>query len=264
MKFLVKTCLVCVAFVLLVSCGDDEPKAAPPKPIQSIVFLDKSTSAGGGYTEFALQKYNRALKQMVTSNIRHRGDRLDIYYIHENTTKAEAFSGTSKAAITEDTTDMNDNDREALKNDFELALRKERTEFQAQAQHHLLAENATATNQQTDIWATLEVVRRIADTASDIRVYYLSDMIESAKGSNRRDFHTTPPQSREQALEWAKTDAELLKKQYQSLPFDKMTIYFVLPFEPTSTTKENNPSVTYYWEELFNLLGYKKRVEEVN
>ncbi len=250
---------------LLAACGgDEEKKAAPPKPIQSIIFLDKSTSAGGGYTEFALQKYNGVLKNLVTNNIRGKGDRLDIYYIHENTTKAEAFSGTSKAAISEDTTDMNPTDKEAINNDFELTLRKERTDFLAQAQHHMLAQNATATNQQTDIWGTLEVIKRIADTASIVNVYYLSDMIESAKGENRRDFHTTPPQSRNQADEWAKADANILKKDYASIPFDKINIYFVLPFEPTSTSRENNPNVTYYWETLFDLLGYKKRVQEIN
>ncbi len=249
----------------LLSCGGNtDPHTPPPKPIQSIVFLDKSTSAGGGYTEFALQKYNRVLKNLITNNIRGKGDKLDIYYIHENTTKAEAFSGSSQAVITEDTTDMNPTDREAILNDFELALRKERTEFQAQAQRHLLTENATATNQQTDIWGTLEVVKRIADTAAQVEIYYLSDMIESTKGANRRDFHTTPPQSRDQADQWARSDYEILKKEYGSLPFSKMTIYFVLPFKPTSTSHENNPSVTYYWEKLFELLGNKKRIEEVN
>jgi len=264
MKSLIKpVCLI--ASLWMTACGDDtEKKATPPKPIQTIVFLDKSTSAGGGYTEFALQKYNRTLKDLVANNIRGKGDRLDIYYIHENTTKAEAFSGVSKAAITDDTTDMNPTDKEAIRNDFELALRKEKTEFQNQALRHMMAENVTATNQQTDIWGTLEVLKRIADTTASIQVYYLSDMIESAKGANRRDFHTNPPQSREQAEEWAKADANLLKKDYQSLPFDKMNIHFVLPFEPTSTTRENNPNVTYYWETLFDLLGYKKRVEEVN
>ncbi|MDJ1473207.1 hypothetical protein [Xanthocytophaga flava] len=264
MNFLTKSIPV-AGLILLTACGgDSDKKAAPPKPIQSIVFLDKSTSAGGGFTEFALQKYNRTLKNLVATNIRSKGDRLDIYYIHENTIKAEAFSGTSQAAVSEDTTDMNPTDKEAIVNDFELTLRKERTEFQNQALKHLLTENATATNQQTDIWGTLEVVKRIADTSSIVNVYYLSDMIESAKGTNRRDFHTTPPQTREQATEWAKTDAAVLKKDYGSIPYDKITIHFVLPFEPTSTSKENNPNVTYYWETLFELLGYKKRVEEIN
>jgi len=265
MNFSIKTFYVyLIGLLLLAGCGESETKTPPPTPIQNIVFLDKSTSAGGGFTEFALQKYNRALKDMVANNIRGKGDRLDIYYIHENTSKAEAFSGTSKAAISEDTTDISPTDKEAIRNDFDLTLRKERTEFQNQALRHLLAENATATNQQTDIWATLEVIKRIADTASIVKVYYLSDMIESAKGTNRRDFHINPPKSREQALEWARTDVNLLKKDYQSIPFDKITIYLVLPFEPTSTSRENNPNVTYYWEELFSLLGYKKRVEEVN
>ncbi len=264
MKFFIKTPGV-LALALFVACGNDsEKKVIPPKPIQSIVFLDKSTSAGGGYTEFALQKYSRTLKNMVTSNIRGKGDRLDIYYIHENTTKAEAFSGTSKATVVEDTTDMNPTDKEAIRNDFELALRKEKSDFQGQALHHLMAQNATATNQQTDIWGTLEVIKRIADTSSVVNVYYLSDMVESAKGANRRDFHANPPQSRTQADEWAKADAEILRNDYSSIPFNKITIYLVMPFEPTSTSKENNPNVTYYWETLFGLLGYKKQIEEIN
>ena len=74
----VQTCLFAVIAGLSACGGGEEKKAVPFRPIQSIVFLDKSASAGGGYTEFALQKYNRTLKDLVNGNIRGRGDRMDI------------------------------------------------------------------------------------------------------------------------------------------------------------------------------------------
>jgi hypothetical protein len=248
----------------LQSCGNESEKTAtPPPPIQTFVFLDKSTSLNNE-SDYATQKYAGVLKSIVNTNIRHKSDRLDLYYVHENTAKAHAFTGISKAAIAEDTVSASPTDREALRNDFELVLRKEKSDFLNQSLGHLMKQNTTETNQSTDIWASLEVLSKTADTAAVIHVYYLSDMVESVKGSDRRDFHTTPPQSREQAGEWAKKDAELLKKQINPEIIKKINTHFVLPFAPTSSTRENNPNITYYWEQLFSLLGVEKPVEEVN
>jgi hypothetical protein len=84
-----------------------------------------------------------------------------------------------------------------------------------------------------------------------VKVYYFSDMIESVKGSDRRDFHIKPPKDDSQAEQEAKADIKKLEKYAIGSP--QVTI--VSPFEPTASTKENNPHVTHYWQTLFQELG---------
>jgi hypothetical protein len=84
-----------------------------------------------------------------------------------------------------------------------------------------------------------------------VRVYYFSDMIESVKGVNRRDFHIHPPTNDAQAEEWAKADL----KQVEKYAIGSPSVTIISPFEPTASTKENNPSVTYYWQTLFQELA---------
>ncbi len=85
-------------------------------------------------------------------------------------------------------------------------------------------------------------------------------MIQSTKGpsGDRRDFGKNPPSGRAQADEWAKDDATPLKKY----PIDNVTITMILPFEPTSSVKQNNPAVTQYWQTLFDALGANKVDEQ--
>ena len=60
-----------------------------------------------------------------------------------------------------------------------------------------------------------------------------------------------PPKDNAQAEEWAKTDAEQLKRYTIGSP----DITMILPFEPNASVKENNPAVTQYWQTLFAQLG---------
>ena len=76
-------------------------------------------------------------------------------------------------------------------------------------------------------------------------------MIESMRGAERRDFHKQGPQNNDQAQEWAKTDAQKLKENN----LNAAQIKILLPFEPTASTRENNPTVTLYWKTLFQELG---------
>jgi hypothetical protein len=263
MKKIQKLSLLPLFLTLLAACGSEEVKKPPVRPVQSIVFLDKSASVFDD-ADYVNRKYAKALQDIVNSNIRTKGDRLDIYYVHENTGKAQVFSDVCQAAVLEDTTHASPTDKEAIRNDFELALRKEKSEFLNQALTHMMKPNPTATSRNTDIWATLEVVNRIADTAATINAYYFSDMIESMPGTNRRDFHVKPPKTRELAETWAREDAATLKGTLRSTLAGKLSVYLVSPFKPTSTTRENNPNVTYYWEQLFKEIGVSQPIREIN
>jgi hypothetical protein len=264
MKKIQRISVLPLILLVLAACGKGEEAKKPvAKPVQSVVFLDKSASVFDD-VDYVNRKYAKALQDIVNGNIRTQGDRLDIYYVHENTGKAQVFSDVCQAAVLEDTTYASPTDKEAIRNDFQLALRKEKSEFLNQALTHLMKPNPTATSRNTDIWATLEVVNRIADTAATVNAYYFSDMIESMPGSNRRDFHVKPPKTRAEAETWAKTDGSTLKGALRPEIAGKLNVYMVSPFKPTSTTKENNPNVTYYWEQLFKEIGVSQPVREIN
>jgi hypothetical protein len=149
----------------------------------------------------------------------------------------------------EDTEGVNATDLEAIKTSYDLSIRKERNFVTQQSFDRLRAQNDNASNLETNITASIPVIAKLSENPGDVRVYYLSDMVESVK--NGRDFQIRPPKDDAQAEEWATVDAEKLKKYALSGP----EISMILPFEPTSSSRENNPTVTHYWQKLFESLG---------
>ncbi len=235
---------------LLFSCFSEEKKvAATAGPIHTLVFMDKTQSVNVNKS-FVAQKYQQILSDLVEQNIRQKGDKLEVYFIHENTQKARALSLTCRTEV-EDISHMNATDREAAQTTADLTLQRERIVFLRQLIAKLGIQNIGTSQRYTDIWASLPVINKAAETGAEVKVYYLSDMIESMKGANRRDFHIHPPQDNAQAESWAKADA----KQMQQYALNAAEIKIALPFEPTSSTKENNPNVSQYWNTLLQELG---------
>lgn len=246
--------LIATSFFLssaLFSCGGKEaPKTdnqANSPSIHTLIFIDKTASVDV-QKPFVAQKYQQALTSIIEQNFRKAGDTFQIYYIHENTSKARTLSLICRTEM-EDTEGVNATDLEAIKTSYDLSIRKERNFVTQQSLNRLKAQNDNASNLETNITASIPVIAKLAENPGDIRVYYLSDMVESVK--NGRDFQIRPPKDDAQAEEWATADAEKLKKYSLSGP----EISMILPFEPTSSSKENNPTVTHYWQKLFESLG---------
>lgn len=218
-------------------------------PIHTLVFLDKTQSVNINQN-FVQAKYRQALHDVVENNMTNKGDKLEVYFIHENTSKAKALSLTvhSEKDKLENT---NATDREAMETAFQMALQREQGIFLRQVLSKLNQQNTGASNQATDIWASLPIIAKAAQDGAQVRVYYFSDMIESVKGADRRDFHRQSPASDAQAETWAKADAKKMEQYVLGTP----EITVVSPFEPTASTKENNPHVTRYWQTLFEELG---------
>jgi hypothetical protein len=242
--------LLLISSCFLFSCFPEEKKTAVTKgPIYTLVFMDKTQSVNVNKA-FVAQKYQQILSDLVEQNIHQKGDKLEVYFIHENTQKARALSLTCRTQV-EDISHMNATDRESAQTTADLTLQRERMVFLKQLVAKLGIQNVGTSQRQTDIWASLPVITKAAETGAAVRVYYLSDMIESMKGANRRDFHINPPQDNAQAENWAKADA----KQMKQYALNAAEIKIALPFEPTSSTKENNPTVTQYWSTLLQELG---------
>jgi hypothetical protein len=236
---------------VLFSCGDKEAQKtenqANSPSIHTLIFIDKTASVDV-QKPFIAQKYQQALTSIIEQNFRKAGDTFQIYYIHENTSKARTLSLVCRTEM-EDTEGVNATDLEAIKTSYDLSIRKERNFVTQQALSRLKAQNDNASNLETNITASIPVIAKLAENPGDVRVYYLSDMVESVK--NGRDFQVRPPKDDAEAEAWASADAAKLKSYQLSGP----EISMILPFEPTSSSKENNPTVTHYWQKLFESLG---------
>lgn len=242
---------------LLVSCSSSTDKPVQTdEPTYTLIFLDKTRSVNVNKA-FVGQKYQQAITDIIEQNIQHKGDRLDVYFIHENTSKARALNLTVRSEM-EDVSAASPTDREAAETEFSLLLNREKAQIRQRVLQQLVAQNTGASNQETDIWASLPVIAKANETGATVNVYYLSDMIESVKGSGRRDFQVKAPKDNAQADEWAKADAEQLKRYTLGSP----DITMILPFEPNASVKENNPAVTQYWQTLFSELGVGTIKEE--
>ena len=247
-----------LSLLLFFACSGSHEKANPTtdEPIYTLIFLDKTRSVNVNKA-FVGQKYQKAITDIIEQNIRQKGDKLEVYFIHENTSKARALNVTARTER-EDVAAASPTDREAAETEFKLILTREKVQIRQRVLQQLVAQNSGSSNQETDIWASLPVIEKANESGATVKVYYLSDMVESVKGSARRDFQVKSPKDNTQADEWAKADAKQLKRYVIGSP----DITMILPFEPNASVKENNPSVTQYWQKLFSELGAGNISEE--
>lgn len=243
--------LVAALTILLVACGSEKEtaKVATNSPVYTLVFLDKTQSVNVN-KNYVHDKYRQVLTDIIENNMKNKGDKLEVYFIHENTSKARAMSVMVRSEK-DNVEGVNATDREAIETSFSLSLQKEKGIFLRQLLSKLDQQNTGSSNQSTDIWASLPVIAKANESGAEVKVYYFSDMVESVKGADRRDFHVNPPKSDEQAEADAKADVKKLEQYIIGSP----QITIVSPFEPTASIKENNPHVTHYWQTLFQELG---------
>ena len=242
-------------FLLLTACSSEKSKPEQTdSPTYTLIFIDKTRSVNVNKV-FVARKYQQAITDIIEHTIHQKGDKLDVYFIHENTSKARALNVTVRSEM-DDVSAASPTDREAAETEFNLTLTREKAQIRQRVFQQLMAQNVGTSNQETDIWASLPVMAKANESGSTVKVYYLSDMIESVKvrsgdPATRRDFQVKPPSDNTQADEWAKADAGQLKRYVIGSP----DITMILPFEPNASVKENNPAVTQYWQTLFAELG---------
>lgn len=252
-----KLTYIITILVLFGSCSPNEDKESKSsfQSKTTLIFIDKSISVDVNKL-YISNKFQIALNKIIEENITNTGDKLEMYYIHENTSKARCFTVTCRTSK-EETNGMSETDKEAANTNYELSIRKERSYVLQQAKKYLMAENTNRSNLQTDIWATFQIMDKETKSNNAVKAYYFSDMVESMNGENRRDFHVKPPNNEEEAFKWAKLDAEKMV----NLDLSVAQITMILPFDPMSSSKENSPYITHYWNTLFTKLGVQEVVE---
>lgn len=242
---------------LLTACSETkkDDTSQPPANTYTLVFLDKTQSVNPN-DNFVKTKYASALKNLVDANIRTEGDMLEVYFIHENTSKARALSIRSRTAK-EATEGLSPTDLEAAQNAYDLSIKKERQVIYNALMQKFMESNTSASNSETNIHAGVPVMTAALESHPEVKAYFFSDMVESMRSG--RDFHNRAPQSGEQASAWAKEDAA----RYSGQSLSGTEVYMILPFSPNSSSKVNNPNVTAYWKTFFGELG-ANTVTEVN
>ncbi len=242
---------------LLFSCGtaaDSTDSKVTEEKSFTLVFFDKTQSVNVS-NEFVKNKYLSALKAMIDKNINAVGDKLDVYYIHENTSKAKCLSLVCRTEK-EDMEGLSATDQEAAGTNYEMSIKKERKMMLDLVLQKMMEKNTGSSNLETNITASIPLIASALSNTKNVDVFYFSDMIESVKAG--RDFHKNAPISDDQAKEWATEDAS----KNAQITLNNAKINVILPFQPTSSSKENNPAVTEYWREYFYKLGVSG-VEEI-
>ena len=252
-----------IVLMLFFSCSKQEQEKPiriekQAKNIYSLIFIDKTVSVSLKDT-FTRVKYEKALQDIINQNIRQKDDKIEVFFIHENTSQAKVFTQTAKAEM-KDTIGLNPTDVRAVKNSYQVALKRERNKMINKCKEALLDPNTTFTKQYTDIWAVLPIIdKRNAKKKenTDMKVYLLSDMVESMPGLERRDFYKRAPFSKQEAQAWAEKDA----KKFADIELENIEIFYLLPFSPLSATNQNNPNILTYWEVLLGKLGLEELKE---
>jgi hypothetical protein len=228
-------------------------------PTCTMIFMDKSVSVNVN-KKFVIEKYTKVINDLVEQNVNKKGDKVDVFFIHENTGQGKALEITSQTEMG-DHSSTNATDSEAIKTEYDLSIQKERAIFKQQILKQLTAQNTSTSKNNTDIWATLPIIDKKVAQGFKVKVYYLSDMVESMRAPNRRDFHINPPDDDAAAVGWARED--VLKFKNDLINIRNAQIFIVKPFEPTATTRQNSPSVAIYWQRLFMELGVSGEVVEL-
>ena len=246
---------------LILSCSNAGKKYEEVEEARtcSMIFIDKSVSVNIN-KKFINEKYTKVINQLIDENVKAKGDKIEVYFVHENTGQGKA---TEVVCRTEkgDLVGASSTDSEAIKTEYNLLLDKERSIFKRIVFAQLASQNTSSSKNSTDLLAALPLIDKEIAKGYNMKVYFLSDMVESMNAPNRRDFHTNPPFDDAAAVGWAREDAVGLKSTLSNIGVAQ--IFIAKPFEPTASRKKNNPAISAYWQRLFMELGVSSEIVEL-
>jgi hypothetical protein len=261
MKKQLKYYFVIIPASLFLSCSDTGKKyqEVEEQKTCSMIFIDKSVSVNVN-KKFVNEKYTKIINQLIDENIKAKGDKLQVYFVHENTGKGKAADMVCRTERGE-LTGASSTDSEAISTEYSMSLEKERSIFKKIVFAQLASQNTSLSKNSTDLWAALPLVDREVTKGFNVKAYFLSDMVESMRTKNRRDFHSYPPVDDAAAVGWAREDVIAMKPNLTNIGLAQ--IFIAKPFEPTASRRQNNPAISAYWQRLFLELGISSEIVEL-
>lgn len=239
--------LFIVVIIFIAACSGTDTRETTPKTTAILFFVDKTTSVDFS-NQYVAEKYQTALQQVIQDNIQYTGDQIEMYYVHENTAKSRCLKLQIRATK-DDLAGMNATDLEAAQSMYDLQLNKEKGIFTKRALAKMMQANNNASNKETDLLSSLRIINQKCQEVDQVKVFYFSDMVESQK--NGIDFHKNPPSSSQEAMDLAQKSMA----SFNDFLLSNAEINVLLPFEATSSSKENNPNVGVFWQSIFEELG---------
>ena len=261
MKKQLKQYFVIIPASLILSCSDAGKKyqEVEEQKTCSMIFIDKSVSVNVN-KKFVNEKYTKIINQLIDENVKAKGDKLEVYFVHENTGKGKAADVVCRTERGE-ITGASSTDSEAISTEYSMSLEKEKSIFKKIVFAQLASQNTSSSRDNTDLWAALPLIDKTIAKGYNVKVYFLSDMVESMRTQNRRDFHSNPPVDDAAAVGWAREDVIAMKPTLTNIGLAQ--IFIAKPFEPTASRKKNNPAISAYWQRLFMELGVSAEVVEL-
>ena len=261
MKKQLKYFSVIIPATLILSCSDTGKKYQEVEEQKncSMIFIDKSVSVDVN-KKFVNEKYTKIINQLIDENVKTKGDKLEVYFVHENTGKGKAADMVCRTEKGE-LTGASATDSEAISTEYSMSLDKEKSIFKKMVFAQLASQNTSSSKDNTDLWAALPLIDKAVSKGFNVKAYFLSDMVESMTAKNRRDFHSNPPVDDAAAVGWAREDVIAMKTNLTNIGLAQ--IFIAKPFEPTASRKKNNPAISAYWQRLFMELGVTGEIAEL-
>lgn len=221
----------------------------------TLVFLDKTMSLND---ESVLSKFQKTVREQLYNLLGEHDHGVFVHFVHAETASAQAIVSQKISApfLTEkDVEGKGEITIQEMKDERTDKINKQRIDALNDVDASFSLVNTEDTRLQTDLWATLEIMSRTF-TGTDARdrkhVIFVSDMEESMKKGNRRDFTKKAPADKAEAESWAQEDLEAIQELYKVQPDvlagTQVTIY--LPKEAAEASQFQ--TIRYYWEALFD------------
>lgn len=256
----VKYLLGFIILAFLQACGVDSEYECiqPPQDGQILLFIDKSDSS----TEQLLEsdsvfksQLDRFLSKQLVNGHTIRG-----YFLHENTLGSTPFLDNQIKVPCPDIKGEDGFTRDNEQQKFMEAVQSGKLIAYQKVVDALQRSPDAQSQIQTDLWSTFELMSRYFDEGEQAGkriAIYVSDMKESVRGPERRDLHRTLPSSRQEAAEWAKADAEIIRKLYKINDASLSKVEVVILYPVNVLQKGDVDMLRYYWEALFEAFGIK-------
>lgn len=222
----------------------------------TLLLIDKTASV----STFSDTSFIKKVEPLIKNNFYAYGSHVRGNFIHANTLGVPSFLD-KKLEVADLPKDLKKRPRIEqirLERRRKNQINEVRNNVLETIQANLNLPSDPTTQKSTDLWASFELMSRFfknADTNADKVVLYLSDMVESVKAKDRRDFGRKPIKNKEEAQNFAKQDAAWILKNLEvdTNVLKGVSVKILPPSGPLDTN--NLQQLRYYWEALFQQMG---------
>lgn len=259
--------------LLLGSCWDNQTETEKEENTSAssttgnrhiMIFSDKTLSLKGDNE--SLSVYRKSLTEFVINRYHQNGDRVRGHFIHENTLGATPFVQAEFQVQKPDLEGKGGASKSRAELDFKMEMNKVKKQCIQPILESFELVNKSSTNQETDIWATFELMTRFfaeAGPQDTCYAFFISDMVQSVKGEGQHDFHRYQIKTKEEAETLAMEAVKWIRENREVDPQVLSRVQVRMWIPPNPTGKNDFGMLRYYWNKLFAELGVREVREEL-